>query len=248
MKGRKMNMALNKQAEEAVIEEKVMEAEAECPQEEGAQEACNCPMKKWLQKRKAKKEAKKKEKKTVPQEILSWVRTLLAALVIATLFRMYIGEPIRVDGNSMCNTLMDGEIVLASKLAYRFGDMQRGDVVICRYPNRMEGSVDLGAALSLDTYTLFVKRLVALPGDTLAIRDGILYVNGQAVEDPEFMASKPSDFPLTRLGADQYFVVGDNRGTSHDSRSFDVGPISGSAIMGKVKCVVWPLSEIRGVK
>ena len=243
-----MNMALNKQAEEAVIEEKAMEAEAECPQEEGAQEACNCPMKKWLQKRKAKKEAKKKEKKTVPQEILSWVRTLLAALVIATLFRMYIGEPIRVDGNSMCNTLMDGEIVLASKLAYRFGDMQRGDVVICRYPNRMEGSVDLGAALSLDTYTLFVKRLVALPGDTLAIRDGILYVNGQAVEDPEFMASKPSDFPLIRLGADQYFVVGDNRGTSHDSRSFDVGPISGSAIMGKVKCVVWPLSEIRGVK
>lgn len=233
-------MSLNQKAE---AEEKEIQQKRRRQQKD----AC-CPLKIWMEKRKAKKEAKKKEKKTVMGEILSWIRTLVAALIIATLFRMYIAEPIRVDGNSMCNTLMDKEIVLASKLAYLTGDVQRGDIVICRYPNRMEGSFDLGAAISLDTYTLFVKRVVGMPGDTLKIQDGKLYVNGEMVEDPEFMGSVPSDFPLIRLGRDQYFVVGDNRGTSHDSRASDVGPISRNAIMGKVKCVLWPLSNIRGVE
>lgn len=191
---------------------------------------------------------KEKKKKTVMEEILSWVGTLLAALVIATAFRMFIGEPIRVDGTSMTNTLLHGEVVFASKIDYLLGEMKRGDIVICRYPNRMDGAINLGAALSLDTYTLFVKRLVALPGDTLYIKDGVLYVNDEAVEDPEFMASKPRDFDKIRLGNDQYFVMGDNRLTSHDSRSSDVRAISKSAIMGKVKCVLWPLSKIRGVE
>ena len=102
---------------------------------------------------------------------MSWIWTLLAAIVIASLIRVYIAEPIKVDGNSMTNTLMDGEIMLVSKLDYRFGEMERGDVVVCRYPGRIQGSVNLGAALSMETHTLFVKRLVGLPGDTLWIED-----------------------------------------------------------------------------
>ena len=126
--------------------------------------------------------------------------------------------------------------------------MQRGDVVICRYPGRMESSLPIGAAVSLDHYTLFVKRLVALPGDTVEISSGVLYVNGEAVPNPEKMGSVPRDYALRQLGEDEYFVIGDNRRTSHDSRSDDVGPISASAIMGKVKCVLLPLSKIRGVE
>ena len=194
------------------------------------------------------KKKKEKVKKTLKQEILSWIWTLLAALVIATLLRMFVGEPIMVDGRSMTNTLQDTEVVFASKLDYLFGDMQRGDVVICRYPNRINGNINLGASHALTSHTLFVKRLVALPGDTLAIRGGVLYVNGKAVEDPELMGSTPGDYPLIRLGEDEYFVIGDNRGNSHDSRALDVGPISKSAIMGKVKCVIWPLNAIRGVE
>ena len=197
----------------------------------------------------SKKKKKEKVKKTLKQEIFSWIWTLVAAFVIATLLRMFIGEPIMVDGRSMSNTLQDKEIVFASKLDYLLGDMQRGDVVICRYPNRISGSINLGASHALTTHTLFVKRLVALPGDTLAIRGGVLYVNGQAVKNPEKMGSLPyTDYPLIRLGEDEYFVIGDNRGNSHDSRANDVGPISGSAIMGKVKCVIWPLNAIRGVE
>lgn len=195
------------------------------------------------------KKKKEKKPKTLKQEIFSWVWTLLAALALATLFRMFVGEPIMVDGKSMTNTLQDGEIVFASKLDYLFGDMQRGDIVICRYPNRLSGNINLGASHTLTTHTLFVKRLVALPGDTLAITNGVLYVNGKAVENPELMGSLPAkDYPLIRLGEDEYFVIGDNRGSSHDSRANDVGPISKSAIMGKVKCVIWPLSNIRGVE
>lgn len=206
------------------------------------------PVMEEAQTKKGKKKGKEKEKKTLKQEIMSWVWTLLAAVVIASLVRAFVAEPIRVDGDSMKNTLLDNEVVLVSKLDYLLGDMQRGDVVICRYPGRMESSLTLGAALSFDTHTLFVKRLVALPGDTVEIREGTLYINGEAVADPEHMGSTPRDYPLRLLGADEYFVMGDNRRTSHDSRADDVGPISKSAIMGKVKCVLLPFSSIRGVE
>jgi len=199
--------------------------------------------------------AKKKEKeknKPLAQKIMSWVLTLLAAVVIACLFRMYIAEPIRVDGTSMTNTLKDGEIVLVSKLPYLRGDLKRNDIVICRYPGRVNengaSQINLGAALSLDTYTLFVKRLVALPGDTVMISGGHLYVNGEYVEDPEFMGSVPMDYPLRELGEDEYFVMGDNRRTSHDSRADDVGPLSRSQIMGRVESVLLPWAQRRSVK
>ena len=202
--------------------------------------------------KKSNKKSKKKEKqkKTVMQEIMSWVWTLLAALAIATLVRAFIAEPVRVDGTSMTNTLQDSEIVLVSKLAYGEGTkgMTRGDVVICRYPGRMENSIHLGATLSLNQYTIFVKRLVALPGDTVEIAEGKLFVNGEMVPDPEKMGSIPRDYPLRQLGANEYFVVGDNRRTSHDSRASDVGPISRDMIMGKVTFVLFPFSNWRTVE
>ena len=196
------------------------------------------------------KKSKKKEKvkKTLRQEILSWVWTLLAAVVIATLLRAFVAEPIRVDGTSMTNTLQDGEIVLVSKLDYLTGDMQRGDIVICRYPNRVEKTINLGASLAFVDYTIFVKRLVALPGDTVEIRNTVLYVNDEPVENPEKLGSLPRDYARRTLGADEYFVMGDNRLTSHDSRADNVGPLSKSMILGKAKRVIFPFSNWRSVE
>jgi signal peptidase I len=191
---------------------------------------------------------KEKEPASLKMEIMSWIVTLVAAIVIATLMRVFIFEPIRVDGTSMTNTLKDGEVVYASKLAYRFGDVEYNDIVICRYPNRMGKSFDLGASLTLQNYTLFVKRIVALPGDTLAITNGQLIVNGEVVPNPEFMGSEPRDFAEITLGKDEYFALGDNRFSSHDSRHNDVGPISRDMIMGQVQYVMWPLNAIRSVK
>lgn len=195
-----------------------------------------------------KKDKKEKEPKSLKMEIMSWIVTLVVAVLAATLIRMYIFEPIRVDGTSMTNTLKDGEVVYTSKLAYLTGDVERNDIVICRYPNRMGKSFNLGAAMELQTHTLFVKRIVGLPGDTVSFSGGKLYVNGEEQPDPEFMGSVPRDFAEITLGKDEYFAVGDNRFSSHDSRSKDVGPLSRDQIMGKVKCVLWPLNAIRTVE
>lgn len=200
-------------------------------------------------KEKGKKAKKDKPKKTVGQEIMSWVVTLLAAVVIASLVRMYIFEPIRVDGRSMSNTLADGEIVFCSKIDYWTGAPQRGDIVICRYPDRNEVLFNIGASIEVTEHTLFVKRVVAVPGDIIEMVNGVLFVNGKQVENPELMGSAATtNYPRTLLGEDEYFVMGDNRGNSHDSRSSDVGPISRSAIMGKVKCVLYPFNKIRSVE
>jgi signal peptidase I len=213
----------------------------------------NKPATFWERHKEKKEKQKEKEKnKPLALKIWSWVWTILAAVLIAIAVRAFVAEPIRVDGTSMTNTLKDGEIVLATKWDYLLGEPQRNDIVICRYPGRVNergaNQINISAALSLDTYTLFVKRLVALPGDTVQITGGHLYVNGELVEDPEFMASVPTDFAERKLGADEYFVMGDNRYSSHDSRPNDVGPLSRSAIMGKVKCVLLPLNQFRSVK
>ena len=107
---------------------------------------------------------KEKKKKTVGQEILSWVGTLLLAVVIAMSVRALLFEPIRVDGKSMLETLQDGEIVLVTKPAVLLNKLERGDVVIVRFPNRNKvADLRLGAPLDLQlvSHELFVKRLVA---------------------------------------------------------------------------------------
>ena len=135
---------------------------------------------------------KKKEKRTVGQEILSWVLTILVAVVAALVIRSAVFEPVRVDGESMDDTLANGEIMFVSKFDYsstwlclpwqsteskesapRFtlgGNPQRFDVVICRYPGRGD--------------TNFVKRVVSLPGDKVELQDGYLYVNGEKYDEP----------------------------------------------------------------
>ena len=130
------------------------------------------------------------------------------------------------------NTLTDKEIVFMTKPAYLAGKMERGDVVICNYPERGR--------------TLFVKRLIALPGDSIEIINGVVYVNDEAVDEDDI--DKMTDgthyranYPRRVLGEDEYFVMGDNRDHSNDSRS--VGPLSRSMIRGHVQRVILPLTK-----
>ncbi len=197
------------------------------------------------------KDGKKSEKKTVRQEILSWVWTILGAVLIASVIRALLFEPIRVDGKSMVNTLQDGEIVLVTKPEVLLGKLKRGDVVICRFPNRnSEFSLHLGASLDLqlENHTLFVKRLVALPGDSVAILDGTLYVNDKAVEEDYVDYPPRTDYKRRVLDDNEYMVMGDNRAGSHDSRALDVGPISGDMLVGHARYVLFPFSAIRSIR
>lgn len=196
------------------------------------------------------KNKKEKKKKTMLQEIASFAFDVLVLFALLLVIRMYVAEPVMVKGTSMTHTLENREVVLVSKLAYGKGTkgMNRGDVVICRYPNRTEHTWHLGAALTLSHHTVFIKRLVALPGDTVEITGGQLLVNGEVVPDPEKMASTPRDYPLRLLGPDEYFVIGDNRRSSHDSRSADVGPIRRDMIMGKATRVIFPFHAWRALE
>ena len=181
-----------------------------------------------------------KKKKNVKKEIISWILTLGSAVIIALLIRTFLFEPIYVDGQSMCDTLQDREVMLVTKPEYIFGQPQRGDVVICKYPGRTEN---------------FVKRLVAVPGDTIEVRSNVVYINGVALDEPYLTPSRNDDGfsmdPMT-LTDDQYFVMGDNRDNSHDSRNYygygKPATLTRSQIIGHVRCVIFPFSNIRGIK
>ena len=207
--------------------------------------------------KKARKKGKEKVKRTVGQEIVSWVLTLLVAVAAALLIRTFIFEPVRVDGHSMDDTLNDGEIMFVTKFDYsstwlcfpwqsqedqekatRFtfgGDPKRFDVVICRYPGR-------GA-------TNFVKRVIGLPGDTVQLAGGYLYINGEKYEEPyindEYRTGLRNEFGPYTVPEGQYFVMGDHRNNSNDSRF--TGPIDRNMIVGHVQQVVFPFSQWRGV-
>jgi signal peptidase I len=186
--------------------------------------------------------SKEKKKKNVKKEIISWILTLGSAVLIALFIRTFLFEPIFVDGQSMCDTLQDREVMIVTKTDYIFGQPQRGDVVICKYPGRTEN---------------FVKRLMALPGDTIEIRDHVVYINGEAVDEPYLTSSRnddtvTADMELMTLGDDQYFVMGDNRDNSHDSRNYygygKTATLTRSQIVGHVRCVVYPFNKIRAIE
>ena len=198
-----------------------------------------------------KKGKKEKKKKTVGQEILSWVLTLLAAVAIAATVRYFVFEPVRVDGHSMDTTLADKEVMLVTKPEVLLGKLKHGDVVVVRFPDRFtETKIRLGAPIdiSLSSHTLFVKRLVGLPGDVIAVQGGHLYLNDQPVDEPYVDADKfgGRDFARYTLKEDEYFVMGDNRANSNDSRS--VGPLSYDMIVGHAKMVLLPVGKLRTIK
>ena len=195
------------------------------------------------------------------KEVREWVVALLVAVIVVTVIQSFLFRIIRVDGHSMDTTLADGERLFVTVTDVKFGDVDRGDVVICHYPNRYNKFLGL---INMRTY--FVKRVVAVPGDTVYREKGVTHVvyqqDGQQVDEmlderyaQYFPYGSPEDYEAYVLGDDEYFVVGDNRYNSHDSRDWndddpdmDVGPISKGMIVGHVRQVIWPLNAWRTVK
>ncbi|MDO4741141.1 MAG: signal peptidase I [Eubacteriales bacterium] len=174
----------------------------------------------------------KDKKKTMAAEIFDWVRTLAIALVAALLLRTFVFSMVRVDGDSMLETLQDGDIMFVTMFDRFLGDFDRGEVVICNYPNAKGYRV---------------KRVVALPGETIEIIDKQTYINGELLQE-EYVEHLPmTDYGPVTLEEDEYFLMGDNRTYSKDSRSRDVGPIVREEIHGVVRAVVFPFDSIRGV-
>lgn len=150
---------------------------------------------------------------------------LLCVVAAPVLLLAFVGQPVRMLGAGMSPALDDGDRVFVSKMV---GELRRGDIVIFYHP--------------LDSSKSYIKRVVGLPGETLALRGGKTFVNGQPLEEPYLdprLNEAPGDYEPVRLRADEYFVMGDNRDNSADSRH--LGPVHKSRIYGKVAGRYWPL-------
>jgi signal peptidase I len=161
------------------------------------------------------------------RELQSWARDLVIALGLAVVIIVFFYQPVRVEGTSMAPLLSDQERIFINKFVYRFGSIERGDVVVFWYP--------------LDREKSFIKRVVGLPGDTVEIRSGGVYINDKPFPEPYVPAEYAdlSNYGPLRVPPGEYFVMGDHRISSNDSRIF--GPVPTGYIYGKAVFAYWPM-------
>jgi signal peptidase I len=163
------------------------------------------------------------------RELRSWTRDLAVALGLAIVIMIFLYQPVKVEGTSMNPLLSDQERIFINKFIYRFEPIDRGDVVVFWYP--------------LDRSKSFIKRVVGLPGETVEIRAGNVYVNGKELPDQYVPASylDGSNYPPRHLPPGEYFVMGDHRDSSNDSRVF--GSVPRQYIYGKAVFAYWPVDH-----
>jgi signal peptidase I len=164
----------------------------------------------------------------------SWLRDLVVSVAISAFIIIFLYQPVRVEGTSMLPMLEDQDRLFINKIAYRVGDIHQGDVVVFQYPR--------------DHSKSYIKRVIALPGDRLRIDHGEVYVNGVRLPEP-YVPNRFTDDrsqPEMVLPPHDYFVMGDHRSISSDSREF--GPVDRDLIYGKAVFVYWPMEQVGVVR
>ncbi len=166
------------------------------------------------------------------REILSTVLYLLAVVALTFLFVKFVGQRTHVNGDSMNVTLEDGDNLIVDKLSYRFKDPERYDIIV--FPYRYQEK------------TYYIKRIIGLPGETVQIIDGMVYIDGEML--PESYGKEVMEYAgiaseSIELAEDEYFVLGDNRNNSSDSRDPSVGNVHKDQIIGKAFVRIWPLNK-----
>ena len=171
-------------------------------------------------------------KRSVVGAIVHWARDLLLSVVIAIIVILFLYQPVKVEGTSMMPALTDQERIFINKFIYRFhfGDISRGDMVVFWYP--------------FDPSKSYIKRVIGLPGDRIEIDRGTVIVNNQRLVEnyvPDEYRDRVS-LEMETVPSDEYFVLGDHRSSSNDSRSW--GFVPRRYIYGKAVFVYWPLDKI----
>lgn len=170
--------------------------------------------------------------RSIVRELFGWIFFILIVVAVSCAVVTFVGQRTQVSGSSMETTLSDGDQLIVDKITYRFSDPKRYDIVV--FPYRYEKN------------TYYIKRIIGLPGETVQIVNGCVYINGQplnehygneVIEDPGIAGD-----PVT-LGVDEYFVLGDNRNNSQDSRAVNVGVIRRDELLGRAWIRIWPFDE-----
>lgn len=176
--------------------------------------------------------------KNILKEILSTSIYLLLVLCAAYLIVTYVGQRTQVSGSSMETTLSNADHLIVDKISYRFGDPKRFDIIVFPF--------------QYDRETYYIKRIIGLPGETVQIdEDGKIYIDGELLEEDygrEVIEDPGRAIEPVLLGTDEYFVMGDNRNNSSDSRTLSVGNIHRDDIIGRAFVRIWPLSKFGVLK
>ena len=170
--------------------------------------------------------------KKIFRELLGWIVYILIIVGLTYLIITFVGQRTMVSGSSMETTLSNGDQLIVDKISYRFTEPKRYDIVV--FPYQYEEN------------TYYIKRIIGLPGETVQIADGYVYIDGErldehygnAVMEEAGLAEEPIE-----LGEDEYFVLGDNRNNSQDSRAANVGVIHRRDILGRAWLRIWPLDK-----
>jgi len=175
--------------------------------------------------------AELRDKNRFLYHVVDWVESIIVALILALIIRQFAFQTSEVMSGSMIPTLLVKDRVIVNKLVYRYyGQLKRGDVVL--FQSTIPPQRD------------FIKRLIGLPGDEVKIRVGVLLVNGNAVDRPEWnVIDDRSNFGPYKIPEGQYFFLGDNRPDSYDSRFW--GAVPRSKIIGKAEIIIWPPLRVR---
>ena len=178
---------------------------------------------------------REQEGRSATRATLYWFRDLSLSVLIAIVVILFLYQPVKVEGTSMTPSLQDDERIFINKFVYRFGisDVGRGDTVVFLYP--------------YDVSKSYIKRVIAIPGDTVEIKDGTVFVNDKQIPEPYVAAYNRDQMtrPKETVPPDDYFVLGDHRSSSNDSRSW--GYVPRQYIYGKAVFVYWPLENLGAV-
>ena len=170
--------------------------------------------------------------KDVIKELVGWIVSILLIVAVSYLIVTFVGQRTQVSGSSMETTLSDGDHLIVDKISYRFREPLRYEIVV--FPYRYEKN------------TYYIKRIIGLPGETIQIKDGQILIDGETYqEDGEFPGIENAGVAETKVALDsgEYFVLGDNRNNSEDSRYADMGNVKKRNIIGKVWFIASPWSR-----
>ena len=178
---------------------------------------------------------RRKKSMKVLREIFGWVMYILTVILVTYLIVTYVGQRTKVSGPSMEATLHDGDNLIVDKISYRFRDPERFDIIVFPYQ------------YAEDTY--YIKRIIGMPGEIIQIKDGCVYINNELLEEDIYgkeaideTKKGIADEPII-LGEDEYFVMGDNRNHSSDSRDPSVGVLDRSQLVGRAWLRVYPFES-----